>query len=198
MDFLDDITDTCASATTDDDPNNLLTWNDDGIVQEDNFETEVITCDISLGDCDITQNFASVNQSFFDLEPTRGGDGTRSGNGVALIYNTNNFVTSTNPGSKGIGGRQDISYNPSRTFMCLSKRDASNELKSSPFAKRPSVQIISFNHRAFNLGVDADDGEDREGSGERIEIYKGLDSSQRSLINDLIIERNEVLDLLRD
>lgn len=167
----------CSGLTIDDDPNNIVTWIDQGVVQESFFPDEILSCGIGTM-CDANQNIIHEGKNFATINPTAGGNATSSGKSDLFLYNFKSLTNSGSNGSAGIGGKANLPKNPSTTKYCLYLRDVTTDNRTSSYAKNPEVSLRVITWKPIQQGPNASNGTG-VGTVQKTTVIKGLDSSQR-------------------
>lgn len=177
----------CNDASIAEDVNDLIPWNQSGIVQDPTFGTEKLLC--NPNNCPV-QNLTQEKDLNFDLiDPTAGANGTNQGDGVLLIYDYNkeNSNISARPGIAGQGGNSDLEQLNS-TQYCVKISDADSRGIDSSFAQNPVVNFNIYNWEGLKINRGQPSGQVPDFSNKSIKIYKKLDSSLRHLIKNTLFE----------
>lgn len=163
------------------DPNKKATWFYTGIAQEPDFGTEVIQCD--LGNCPLNSIVSDLNQVMDTISPQNGEDGTQQGNGLILIYDAQNFTSSATIGTAGAGGKNNI-INQSSTRVCAKIRDAQSDGLGSNYSRSPLINFNRYNWSAIKTNSSGNPGQQPVNLGGNITIWKKIDSSVRSFLQN--------------
>lgn len=171
----------CSGLTVSNDPNNLAPWSDLGIVQELNFSDETLTCGITNA-CDINMNTSTQDLFLSVINPTNGENATLAGKTNLILYNFKELNITSQNGSRGIGGLADLPNYISKVKYCVKLKDATNQTRTSTYAKNPELSVLKYNWTPIKQGDHGLNGFNvTPGSNKNI-IFKGVDSSTRYLL----------------
>lgn len=177
VEYLDKNQNSCVGIPNSDDPNHIVVWENQGIVQEEFFPTENLICDLT-NDCGISKNINYENREVDLIVPSNGENATRAGNTAVITYNYTSVNNTSRNGTNGIGGVSDlVSLNPV-TRTCTYLRDASTDPRTSSFAKNPLLNYRVYSWSPIRQGNNGSNGNTVTGNNKAI-IIKGLDSSMR-------------------
>lgn len=162
------------------DPNKLVPWAYTGMAQEPEFGLETLQC--AVGECPVNSTLSDLDRNLDVINPEHGSSGTRQGNGIALIYDTQSILTEAVIGQAGAGGRADLD-SPTSTKYCGKIRDAESDGINNEFARNPSVSFRRYTWKAIETGRGGDPGTPPPASTNTVDVYKKLDSSVRYMLN---------------
>ncbi|MCP4914599.1 MAG: hypothetical protein GY909_15900 [Oligoflexia bacterium] len=186
--YIDKYYSDCESITVNEDPNNLIPWQNVGLVQDVSFGTETLECNIEVGDCNITQSFSESYQNYQTINLEIGQNGTRNGFVNLLLYNIDfsNVQISTTPGVGGSNGMDDIgNYGPVSKY-CYTVKDALSEGIASEFAKTPQVNMTRFIWEPIKVNPQLENSEDSQSNLKSNVVIKGLDTTNREIVGSNI------------
>lgn len=171
----------CSGLTVSNDPNNLAYWSDLGIVQELGFNDETLTCGMN-NPCDINMNTSHQDKYLSVINPTNGENATLAGKTRLILYNFKEVNVTSKNGTRGIGGLADLpNYNVATKF-CVRLQDASNNARTSVYAKTPELSVYQYNWTPIKQGDHGLNGANVSPSSNKNYIYKGVDSTMRYLL----------------
>lgn len=171
--YFDKSTLDCSLASHPNDQAELIDWQNLGIVQKIEFGTETLNCNIKEQNCDINQNYESVEDVYSTIYPTNGVDGTPNGRADVFLYNLENSATSHVNGRGGNGGQADL-YVDSDILYCAQVFDYHTKGQSSSYAKTPFVSLKKIEWIPFIFQGDAQSGSTQYFEENRTTIIKGL------------------------
>lgn len=180
-----DVGNNCSDARVVEDPNNLIPWTRSGTDQDPSFGVESFFC--APGNCPIQNLVREFDQNFDYIDPTIGSNGTNQGDGIILIYDSNNLVATARPGQAGNGGRNDIP-NLKQAKSCVKIDDAVTKGIDSSFAREPIVNFNLYQWTGLKVNTGQPSGQPPTFDPKSIKIFKKIDSSVRYLIKQELVQ----------
>lgn len=180
--YLDKNKTTCSGIVHEKDPLKRISWQNMGVVQDEEFGLTSLTCRASASnDCyGVITTFEERIERAYDLRfiDKNGKDGSR-GQVISLyLYNYGNLQSTIEDGRAGKKGYPDIIQRNDLVKYCYQINDASNS--SDPDTrKKPRVSTIKYNWNAFEQGTDGINGTLNGSEKAKATVIKGLDSSLR-------------------
>jgi len=171
----------CSGLTVANDPQNLAFWSDLGVVQELNFADETLNCGIT-NTCDINMNTSTQDLFLSVINPTNGENATLAGKTNLILYNYKELNITSSNGVRGIGGLADLPNYAVSVRYCVKLKDASNQTRTSIYAKTPELSVLKYNWTPIKQGDHGLNGFSVTPGANKNIIYKGVDSSIRYLL----------------
>lgn len=176
--YLAPTTPDCATATSDSDPDNNLTWVDLGLVQKAEFGLEAMTCGTTAV-CDINQFIVTEDKIFSTVTPTDGVNGTDSGKATVFAYDIYNYSLTNQRGVGGNGGSNTLPVVAYPVNYCLQLKDAISEGLGSEYAKTPLLQMRKITWKPIVSDSPGENGTTSTSQIKKVEIYLKTDHLMR-------------------
>lgn len=172
----DENDDQCDDVILDQDPEGVLAWSNIGFERNIDFGTETLACNTTS--CPVSSTVQSLEKSLDFISTTSGINGTNQGRGIIMSYDVENISSSARVGVAGKAGANDLPVIESPK-SCVKIQDFNTEGPDSEYAISPVVDFRLYDWQALKVLESQDLGVNPEDNGNRVYIYKKMDSSAR-------------------
>ena len=176
----DDNDERCDDVVLEQDPEGILLWSNIGYERLPEFGTETVAC--STGSCPVSSTIQNLKTSLDQISTTSGINGTNQGRGLVFLYDVENLITSAKVGVAGKAGSNDLPEIITDK-ACVKIQDFNSEGPESEYASNPVVDFKLYKWQALKVNESQDLGVNPEDNGNRVYIYKKMDSSSRYFLS---------------
>lgn len=170
----------CDDVLLEQDPEGILLWSNIGYERLPEFGTETVAC--STGSCPVSSNIQNLKSSLDEISTTSGINGTNQGRGLVFLYDVENLTASAKVGVAGKAGSNDLPKIITDK-ACVKIQDFNSEGPESEYASNPVVDFKLYKWQALKVNESQDLGVNPEDNGNRVYIYKKMDSSSRYFLS---------------
>ena len=172
----------CATATHQGFETEDIDWVFDGFIQLQSFGLETVTCPFT-GSCPIERVLVNKTKFLDSIDLDNGENGTLNGAAKVFLWKVNNVVISSQPGTGGVGGVNDLNFMTSEKRYCVDVTDATSPDANEQVSKTPYATIESYDWQAFNVSQEGSQGSDAP-TGKKVEVFSGMSPSLIEMLKD--------------